>query len=160
MWESAVDPARVNITEGQPTFTVGAVSGRVQSYIAVDTTSAQGDIGTECADTISLGEANNAAGTATGRCVFVQIAFDVADEMPDDGQASITPAAYVGPDSIQVEAVRSTGGFAYGGTANNTMLFEFANTDPGGVLRLDVDGGEVATIKLDIPAEFLPLNLG
>lgn len=115
VWESAVDPGRINISANHP---IGAADGIASGIDMVAVTPADADT--------ALGRACIAVAEDTGvdaaQCLVVQFRFDVAAGFATDAsapRAELTRIRAVGADGVAVTS--GYGKWALAGTADNNL---------------------------------------
>lgn len=154
VWNSGVDPSRINTTEGQPVESALGITSSIDMLILLTT---ENDL---CDEVI---EADESPEKAT-QCLLVQFRFDVG---PDIGTQYTDTAALTAEDAVTAEGRQvKSGGFpyldAYADTVGNTVVAVYPFAGPGSTLRWTVNDGSYDTetfVYTAPPAEaFLPLT--
>jgi hypothetical protein len=161
VWESAVDPGRVNTDSEQPVFEANGITARIQMILEVDA-EATNNTSRDCAREISLTTGGGGAARPT-QCLYVQWAFDVPIDFPTSefsDEGALIPDSVVNPDGIQVNAFGAT--YAFPGTRDNIANGFFVGGLPGSTLRFDTGSNDVGftTHVYQVPPgdAFLPVN--
>jgi hypothetical protein len=152
VWESAVDPARVNRTDPMPTFEADGATARLQLLLY-----GPGNV-LDC-DAITASTVPGAV--LTDGCLVVQLALDVAADfrVTDNApEASISLDALITPDGVQVSSIFVESG--YPGTVGTVLTIAVLGGTPGSTLKIQTGSNEVGytTHTFVVPPleEFLP----
>lgn len=151
VWESAVDPARVNTDTEQPAVEGNGVALRLQLVVDIDP-AVSGELGDACAD-----ELENLDIPAE-RCLLAQFAFNVAEDADLlSDEAFLTVDAIINPDGRQIDVFQFADAFP--GTIDNLMNGMIPGGEPGATVKVSI---EFDTYDFVIPPadQFLPIDFG
>jgi hypothetical protein len=134
VWESVVDPGRVNTSELRPTFEADGVTSLIDMVVVVPSGSTT-ELQRWCAHAV-IDEQEFDGGEMAQQCVLLQLRFDVAPEFRVDENspdATVGSASLVSVDGRQVDSISVDR--AFGGSVGNrhVVMLPF--------------GGEGATIR-------------
>jgi len=153
MWESGIDPSRVNATEGQPIIDSEGVHVSVDAFLFAP-------LDTETCQQIAADMKSYGQQVPTTGCLIVQYRFDVADTIPTEysEEANISFADAVTAEGRQVQGFGDTYQSAFKGTVDNVGVVAYPDAGPGSTLRFDtVDGAYNSTTHTLVVPTLLPL---
>lgn len=129
VWQSVVDPKRVNTRRPRPTFDGGPISVRIDSIVLIS------------ADGTSQNSASCAASiesfqVESDTCLGVQYRYDVGTDLAVDQNSqdgSIIAGAAITPDGLQLDSGLADAAFP--GTRDNIFVALYAGGVPGSTIR-------------------------
>lgn len=161
VWESDVDPERVNATEGRPELVDGPLSMRIDMLVSTPGP----DESRFCADAVEEGATdvggNEQALPEVTSCLLVEWRFDVGDGAANNGFVGAQPGTTTDGEEIVLLTTDSSMA-PPGGSATGSAVF--ANLEPGSTVSLlydvQLEGGGVLFDRweFEVPDTLQPID--
>ena len=132
VWESAVDPSRVNApTESRPFYEADGIATQID--IVAPTTA---DANSDCADA-ARDLARYEGGEVATQCLLIQWRFDVSADLDTEysGSAQFSTEDIVTAEGVQIPGSGSAFLDAFPGTVDNVLGVFFPHGGPGSTVR-------------------------
>ena len=160
VWESAVDPARVNASGPAPTFEADGVTTTIQLLLWVPAF-APTELGRSCRER-AQSQQDFEGGQLADRCLTVQGSFDVAPDVPTDENspdASLAAGSLITLEGRQIDSVFASSAFP--GTVDNGFVEQFPGGVPGSTLKFrtgsNLVGHTTHTYEVPPTEAFMPV---